>query len=110
MSGGGVTAGRTPFFLPRAPPDGRQRTKNRRAPARSRSSCGEERLVIVHEVERHARPGMEGEKTEEIAAAVRQGVAEPLAVAHRAAERLYQVLAKLPGGGALTRKALSRGR
>ena len=29
---------------------------------------------------------------------------------HRAAERLYQVLAKLPGGGALTRKALSRGR
>ena len=29
---------------------------------------------------------------------------------HRAAERLYQVLAKVPGGGALTQKALSRGR
>ena len=29
---------------------------------------------------------------------------------HRAAERLYQVIAKLPGGGAITRKALSRGR
>ncbi|MBW8873687.1 MAG: amino acid adenylation domain-containing protein [Acidobacteria bacterium] len=38
--------------------------------------AGEERLVIVHEVERHARAGMEGEKTEEIAAAVRRGVAE----------------------------------
>jgi hypothetical protein len=29
---------------------------------------------------------------------------------HRAAERLYQVIAKLPGGSAITRKALSRGR
>jgi hypothetical protein len=29
---------------------------------------------------------------------------------HRAAERLYQAIAKLPGGGAITRKALSRGR
>ncbi len=38
--------------------------------------AGEERLVIVHEVERYARAGMEGEKTEEIAAAVRRAVAE----------------------------------
>ncbi len=38
--------------------------------------AGEERLVIVHEVERHACAGMEGKKTEEIAAAVRRGVAE----------------------------------
>ena len=29
---------------------------------------------------------------------------------HRAAERLYQVIARLPGGGSITRKALSRGR
>ncbi|HYG63970.1 MAG TPA: AMP-binding protein, partial [Thermoanaerobaculia bacterium] len=37
---------------------------------------GEERLVIVHEVERHARFDAEGEGTEEIAAAIRQRVAE----------------------------------
>src|SRR5215203_2070576 len=36
----------------------------------------EERLVIVHEVERHARAGMKAGKAEEIAAAVRRGVAE----------------------------------
>ncbi|HEV2844106.1 MAG TPA: AMP-binding protein, partial [Thermoanaerobaculia bacterium] len=38
--------------------------------------AGEERLVIVHEVERHARAGMEDGKAEEIAAAVRRAVAE----------------------------------
>ncbi|HVR95764.1 MAG TPA: AMP-binding protein, partial [Thermoanaerobaculia bacterium] len=37
---------------------------------------GEERLVIVHEVDRHAVAGLEGDKAEEIAAAVRQRVAE----------------------------------
>ncbi|HKH48755.1 MAG TPA: amino acid adenylation domain-containing protein, partial [Thermoanaerobaculia bacterium] len=37
---------------------------------------GEERLVIVHEVDRQARLGLEGGRTEEIAAAVRQTVAE----------------------------------
>ncbi|HEV7506310.1 MAG TPA: amino acid adenylation domain-containing protein [Thermoanaerobaculia bacterium] len=36
---------------------------------------GEERLVIVHEVDRHALAGIEAGNTEEIAAAVRQAVA-----------------------------------
>ncbi len=39
-------------------------------------AAGEERLVIVHEVERQARAGMEDGKAEEIAAAVRRAVAE----------------------------------
>ncbi len=38
--------------------------------------AGEERLVIVHEVERHARAGLDAGKAGEIAAAVRRGVAE----------------------------------
>jgi len=37
--------------------------------------AGEERLVIVHEVDRHAIASIEGGKTEEIAAAVRQAIA-----------------------------------
>ncbi len=38
--------------------------------------AAEERLVIVHEMARHALAGMEAGKAEEIAAAVRRGVAE----------------------------------
>jgi amino acid adenylation domain-containing protein/non-ribosomal peptide synthase protein (TIGR01720 family) len=40
------------------------------------AGTGEERLVIVHEVERHALARIEGETIEEIAAAVRRAVAE----------------------------------
>ncbi len=46
-------------------------------------AAGEERLVIVHEVERQARAGMEDGKAEEIAAAVRRAVAEEHEVQRR---------------------------
>ncbi|HSK80382.1 MAG TPA: AMP-binding protein, partial [Thermoanaerobaculia bacterium] len=39
-------------------------------------AAGEERLVIVHEVDRHARAGLDAGKAEAIAAAVRRAVAE----------------------------------
>ena len=43
--------------------------------AETDGGAGEERLVIVHEVDRHAIASIEGGKTEEIAAAVRQAIA-----------------------------------